>query len=540
MNWKDKYDRYYLEKPRRLDFFDSKNKMLCSFFIHFAPQIKNSGNITNSFLISYTDLNIILNHMPNVQTVRYFDGYGTHAYKNATVLIMNYDSDAIEFNVTCELSDYKYKTEVKTYEDKTSIQPYKYIVVKFEDDKGQFPEYAKYYYYLVPSWTDFKLGSLIHLKELQRLEWARGSRTTYTKTFKEKPTYSNKKVRVEGKGCLEKEEEVQYFVQHHNLMSYITDWEDVGNSFDDWVLIDKYGITSSHNIYTDFISYSIAHEGLKSEFNKTYGTSSFNDIIHATNYYQRQLDVKTDKEIQEYTKEKCSIPLQEGVSISVHNHNTITIKEDTHMNFKKMFGNMNFGKVETSDIKYSIKGIAGRQNPSGNYFAYENGQLVDVTGMTFDMPIYTMPTPISNIVAGDVIMSNGSAYYVKDFTDDNNIVAINLNGEAEETIITKTNIFGMYFYSKVIDFTKSMGVTDATNPMASMIPFMMLSDGGEGNDMFKMMMMSQAFGGANGNNNMFDFSNPLMMMMLLKDDKSNEDDFFTMMALQGMTTQKKS
>ena len=451
--------------------------------------------------------------------------------------MMNYDDHAIELDITCTLSNYKYEKDIKSYEDKTSIQPYKYIVVKFEDDNGQFPEYAKYYYYLVPPWTDFKLGSLIHLKEVQRLEWARGSRTTYMKTFKEKPTYSNKKIRVEGKGYLEKEEEVQYFVQHHNLMSYVTDWENVGNSFDDWVFIDKYGITSNHNIYTDFISYSIAHEGLKSEFNKTYGTNNFNDIIHATNYYQKMIDNETDKNLREYVKNYILEPLQEGF---IHNHNTITVKEDTHMNFKKMFGNMNFGKTETSDIKYSIKGIAGRQNPSGNYFAYENGQLVDVTGMTFDMPIYTMPTPISNIVAGDVIMSNGSAYYVKDFTDDNNIIAINLNGEAEETIITKTNIFGMYFYSKVMDFTKSMGVTDATNPMASMIPFMMMSEGGEGNDMFKMMMMFQAFGGANGNNNMFDFSNPLMMMMLLKDDKSNDDDFFTMMALQGMTTQKKS
>jgi hypothetical protein len=155
------------------------------------------------------------------------------------------------------------------------------------------------------------------------------------------------------------------------------------------------------------------------------------------------------------------------------------------------------------------------------------------------MPIYTIPTPISNIVAGDVIMSNDLAYYVKDFTDDNNIIAINLNGEAEKTIVTKTNIFGMYFYSKVMDFTKSMGVTDANNPMASMIPFMMMSDGGESNDMFKMMMMSQAFGGANGNNNVFDFSNP-MMMMLLMDNKGDNDDFFTMMALQGMATQKKS
>lgn len=193
--------------------------------------------------------------------------------------------------------------------------------------------------------------------------------------------------------------------------------------------------------------------------------------------------------------------------------------------FGNMFKNMKFGKVETNDIKYSMKGIAFKTT-DGDYVCYNpDFTFTNVANMVMDMPMFAMPVSKDQIKTGDVIKHNDAWVIVNSVTPTEIKVAKPWTKEIV-TVIPETSIFGFSYYVKVMNPFESFGTTaTANNPFGNILPFILMSgDTKNSNDNLMMML---AFGGGK-----VDFTNPMMMYMLMGEN-SNTNDMLMMMMLNG-------
>jgi len=194
--------------------------------------------------------------------------------------------------------------------------------------------------------------------------------------------------------------------------------------------------------------------------------------------------------------------------------------------FGNMFKNMKFGKIETNDIKYSMKGIAFKTT-DGDYVCYNpDFTFTNVANMVMDMPMFAMPVSKDQIKTGDVIKHNDAWVIVNSVTPTEIKVAKPWTKEIV-SVIPETSIFGFSFYTKIMNPFENLGTTaTADNPFGNILPFILMSgdDTKNSNDMLMMML---AFGGGK-----VDFSNPMMMYMLMG-DKGNTNDMLMMMMLNG-------
>lgn len=193
--------------------------------------------------------------------------------------------------------------------------------------------------------------------------------------------------------------------------------------------------------------------------------------------------------------------------------------------FGNMFKNMQFGKLETNDIKYSMKGIAFKTT-DGDYVCYNpDFTFTNVANMVMDIPIFAMPVSKDQIKVGDVIKHNDAWVIVNDVTSSEIKVAKPWTKEIV-SVIPETSIFGFSFYTKVMNPFENFGTTaTADNPFGNILPFMLMSGGTKNSN--DMLMMMLAFGGGK-----IDFSNPMMMYMLMGDN-GNTNDMLMMMMLSG-------
>lgn len=216
-----------------------------------------------------------------------------------------------------------------------------------------------------------------------------------------------------------------------------------------------------------------------------------------------------------------------GIDKNENKINTINLGgNDMNTNmFGNMFKNMRFGKLETNDIKYSIKGIAFK-TIDGDYVCYNpDFTFTNVANMVMDIPIFAMPVSKDQIKVGDVIKHNGAWVIVNDVTSSEIKVAKPWTKEIVN-VIPETSIFGFSFYTKVMNSFENFGTTaTADNPFGNILPFMLMSGGTKNSN--DMLMMMIAFGGGK-----IDFSNPMMMYMLMGDN-SNTNDMLMMMMLSG-------
>ncbi len=194
--------------------------------------------------------------------------------------------------------------------------------------------------------------------------------------------------------------------------------------------------------------------------------------------------------------------------------------------FGNIFKNMKFGKLETNDIKYSMKGIAFKTT-DGDYVCYNpDFTFTNVANMVMDIPIFAMPVSKDQIKVGDVIKHNDAWVIVNDVTPSEIKVAKPWTKEIV-SVIPETSIFGFSFYTKVMNPFENFGTTaTADNPFGNILPFMLMS-GGDTKNSNDILMMMLALGGGK-----IDFSNPMMMYMLIG-DKGNINDMLMMMMLSG-------
>ena len=183
------------------------------------------------------------------------------------------------------------------------------------------------------------------------------------------------------------------------------------------------------------------------------------------------------------------------------------------MNMNKMFKNFEFGKINTDAIKFSINGLAFKQE-DGSYATYnaEKHEFTDVSAFVMDTDfIFAMPVSLKDLKAGDIVKHlNRYVIIAGIFEEDGTIKAIDPLAGEEKVIIPIKNMFGFNYYTKIVNIFDGMNMTpNADNPFGNLLPLLFMRDGGFDATMMLAMMMQNNGDSANLMNN------PLMMMALM-------------------------
>ena len=463
---------------------------------------------------------------------------------NSTPRIYNYEIRAASY-------------QIKKKEDEEKKEMKYYFYVRFENSNGSFSDSTKIYIYEVSQghYERYRTGDLLKIRRLKD-----GI-----------PKYSNTNVRIEGKQTMADSFLMEQL--NHSQIRYITDSEFIKHSveppdwFDNFIKEHKFTLELKYNPVTDkFTCYYL---------DPNIGLLTYNEIIEK--FYKLSLGTLTCEQLyanksadfiinptSDITDEQLKKMLANAIvqtpelayqlnanstdctlyidntnaqnicCASAPNINTIyenitkNNEKKTEEKEMKMFDNitknMKFGKYETVDAKYSINGIAFRDE-KGGYFVYVDNVATDVTGMTIDMPLFCMPVAISQIDTNDIILFKDKMVIVKEKTDDGIKVIYPLTSEIK-VIIPEKNLFNFDYVTKIINpFEQFVTTASKDNPFGNFLPMMMFGDKVDDDSLMKMMMFSQMGQG--------DFmSNPMMMYMLMKDGKSN-DFFLAMMLAKG-------
>lgn len=202
--------------------------------------------------------------------------------------------------------------------------------------------------------------------------------------------------------------------------------------------------------------------------------------------------------------------------------------------FENLMKNVKFGKV--TDVFMSVYGPAFKSS-NGEYISYDKKgeNWIDVTGMTIDMPAaYMIPVAKSDVKEGDFILHNNT--WVRVIGVYENKIEVEKIFEKEVVSIVPTkNVFGFDYYTKLVSFGLEglVNTADESNPFGNFIPFLMMGDNSNSDDILPLMLMMNSKGGAPS----MDFSNPLMFYVLMGDGKLNKFD--KMLPLMLMMNQNK-
>lgn len=208
-------------------------------------------------------------------------------------------------------------------------------------------------------------------------------------------------------------------------------------------------------------------------------------------------------------------------------------RKDNNM-FENLMKNVKFGKV--TDVFMSAYGPAFKSS-NGEYISYDkNGEnWIDVTGMTIDMPAaYMIPVAKSDVEEGDFILHNNT--WVRVIGVEESKIEVEKVFEKEVvSIIPTKNLFGFDYYTKLVSFGLEglINSADESNPFGNFIPFLLMGDNSDLDDILPLMLMMNSKNGAPSMN----FNNPLMLYILMGDGKSNKFD--KMLPLMLMMDQNK-
>lgn len=227
------------------------------------------------------------------------------------------------------------------------------------------------------------------------------------------------------------------------------------------------------------------------------------------------------------TERKCTV--------AEENKEEKKVKEETNM-----FSNLgsSFGKIGSDQFRLSINGLAVK-GKDGKYVTFnpETRELVEVTtGFFDDMKDLLFLMPTTELEVGDIIIHQNKPYYIT-VSKDNVVKGIDFEDAIESTLVPKTNVFGMKYYTKVFNCLGTnniLGTDIASNPMMAYVLM-----GGKDFDLSKIMMFQALSGQGKG---IADFSeNPIMLMALMSNENGKNDlsDFAKMQILSGLSNKKK-
>jgi hypothetical protein len=233
--------------------------------------------------------------------------------------------------------------------------------------------------------------------------------------------------------------------------------------------------------------------------------------------------------------EKCCDTERE-CTVAEENKEEKKVKEETNM-----FSNLgsSFGKIGSDQFRLSINGLAVK-GKDGKYVTFnpETRELVEVTtGFFDDMKDLLFLMPTTELEVGDIIIHQNKPYYIT-VSKDNVVKGIDFEDAIESTLVPKTNVFGMKYYTKVFNCLGTnniLGTDIASNPMMAYALM-----GGKDFDLSKIMMFQALSGQGKG---IADFSeNPIMLMALMSNENGKNDlsDFAKMQILSGLSNKKKT
>ena len=234
------------------------------------------------------------------------------------------------------------------------------------------------------------------------------------------------------------------------------------------------------------------------------------------------------------TCEKCC-DTERKCTVAEENKEEKKVKEETNM-----FSNLgsSFGKIGSDQFRLSINGLAVK-GKDGKYVTFnpETRELVEVTtGFFDDMKDLLFLMPTTELEVGDIIIHQNKPYYIT-VSKDNVVKGIDFEDAIESTLVPKTNVFGMKYYTKVFNCLGTnniLGTDIASNPMMAYALM-----GGKDFDLSKIMMFQALSGQGKG---IADFSeNPIMLMALMSNENGKNDlsDFAKMQILSGLSNKKK-
>lgn len=234
------------------------------------------------------------------------------------------------------------------------------------------------------------------------------------------------------------------------------------------------------------------------------------------------------------TCEKCC-DTERKCTVAEENKEEKKVKEETNM-----FSNLgsSFGKIGSDQFRLSINGLAVK-GKDGKYVTFnpETRELVEVTtGFFDDMKDLLFLMPTTELEVGDIILHQNKPYYIT-VSKDNVVKGIDFEDAIESTLVPKTNVFGMKYYTKVFNCLGTnniLGTDIASNPMMAYALM-----GGKDFDLSKIMMFQALSGQGKG---IADFSeNPIMLMALMSNENGKNDlsDFAKMQILSGLSNKKK-
>ena len=235
------------------------------------------------------------------------------------------------------------------------------------------------------------------------------------------------------------------------------------------------------------------------------------------------------------TCEKCC-DTERKCAVAEENKEEKKVKEETNM-----FSNLgsSFGKIGSDQFRLSINGLAVK-GKDGKYITFnpETRELVEVTtGFFDDMKDLLFLMPTTELEVGDIIIHQNKPYYIT-VSKDNVVKGIDFEDAIESTLVPKTNVFGMKYYTKVFNCLGTnniLGTDIASNPMMAYALM-----GGKDFDLSKIMMFQALSGQGKG---IADFSeNPIMLMALMSNENGKNDlsDFAKMQILSGLSNKKKT
>ena len=232
--------------------------------------------------------------------------------------------------------------------------------------------------------------------------------------------------------------------------------------------------------------------------------------------------------------EKCC-DTERKCTVAEENKEEKKVKEETNM-----FSNLgsSFGKIGSDQFRLSINGLAVKgKDGKYNTFNPETRELVEVTtGFFDDMKDLLFLMPTTELEVGDIILHQNKPYYIT-VSKDNVVKGIDFEDAIESTLVPKTNVFGMKYYTKVFNCLGTnniLGTDIASNPMMAYALM-----GGKDFDLSKIMMFQALSGQGKG---IADFSeNPIMLMALMSNENGKNDlsDFAKMQILSGLSNKKK-
>ena len=210
------------------------------------------------------------------------------------------------------------------------------------------------------------------------------------------------------------------------------------------------------------------------------------------------------------------------------------VKIDTERKEEKNMFNFDFGVYNTDAVRFSPYGLAVYNSGSSKYVAYDqaNAALMDVDIINFKMDnmLYKIPVAIKDVSEGDIIIHNKRPVIViKVCGNENKLKAVDPATAEEKVILPIKSPFKFDFVTKVVsimDFSKTEA--SESSPFGNFLPFMLMSNSDNAEDMNPLMMLALMGNGE------FKLDNPLMLVAFAGKNKQMND----MLPLMLMMNQK--